>query len=71
MNKINYFYKAKFKRIPCYFQPETNELYGRNAFYDFILQLVIFIVSSSDKFKILIEHDTVTRNFLKKRNLIH
>ena len=44
MNKKDYFYYAKFYGIPVYFQPEENEMVGRNRFYNLLLDLVISVI---------------------------
>ena len=35
--------KAHYRNIPVYFNPETNEVKGRNGFYDIIVDINIFI----------------------------
>ena len=44
MNKQDIFYYAKLNGVPVYFQPEENEMVGRNRFYNFILNLVIPVI---------------------------
>jgi hypothetical protein len=34
--------KAYYRRIPCYFDVLTNELKGRNKFYDILVELNIW-----------------------------
>lgn len=34
--------KAKYRKIPAYFDMETNELYGTNWFYDKLIELNIW-----------------------------
>lgn len=34
---------AKFYSIPCYWNNDTNELKGRNWFYDFLLTIAVWI----------------------------
>lgn len=64
MNKRDIFYYARFYGIPVYFQPETNEMIGRNWFYDLLLHLIIpfelFLVDCNE-YKIEIEHRTIKR----------
>lgn len=31
--------KAYYRWIPCYFDPKTNELIGRNWFYDILVDI--------------------------------
>jgi hypothetical protein len=35
--------KAYYRRIPAYFDPETNEIMGRNKFYDILIDINIWI----------------------------
>lgn len=64
MNKKDYFYYAKFYGIPVYFQPETNEVIGRNWFYNLLLYLITpfepFFVSE-EGYKIEVENRTIKR----------
>lgn len=49
---------AFYRNIPAYFNPKTNELKGRNLFYDLLISINIFIDSEVlmiDHFPILIE----------------
>ncbi len=63
MNEKDIFYYAKLHKIPIYFQPETNEVIGRNIFCDFLLWLIEpfepFICKNG--FRIAIKHKTITR----------
>jgi hypothetical protein len=34
--------KAYYRGIPAYFDPETNELMGRNVFYDILIDINIW-----------------------------
>ena len=64
MNKKDYFYYAKFYGIPVYFQPEENEMVGRNRFYNFLLYLVIPVIlffSDAEEFGLTIENRTIKR----------
>jgi hypothetical protein len=35
--------KARYRKIPAYFNPEINELVGRNWFYDVLIRVNIWI----------------------------
>lgn len=35
--------RALYRKIPCYFNPSTNELIGTNMFYDILVWINIFI----------------------------
>ena len=60
MNKKDIFYYAKFYGIPIYFQPEENEIVGRNWLCNVILDIIEpFIIS--EQFKIKIYNKTITR----------
>lgn len=65
MNKRDIFYYAKFYGIPVYFQPEENEMVGRNRFYNFLLDLVIPVIlllfSDAEEFGLTIENRTIKR----------
>lgn len=64
MNKQDIFYYAKFYGIPVYFQPEENEIIGRNWFYDFLLNRIIIpfiLLFGVNEFAIKIEHRTIKR----------
>ena len=64
MNKKDYFYYAKFYGIPVYFQPEENEMVGRNRFYNFLLDLVIPVIiffSDAEEFGLTIANRTIKR----------
>ena len=64
MNNEDIFYYAKLYKIPIYFQPEHNEVVGRNSFCEFLLKLFILfepLFVSEEGFKIEIEHKTITR----------
>ena len=65
IEKKDIFYYAKFYGIPVYFQPEENEIVGRNWFYDFLLDLLLKLFGtflfSENVFNIKIEHKVITR----------
>lgn len=68
MNKQDIFYYAKSDGIPCYYQPEENEMVGRNRFYNFLLDLVIPVIlffSDAEEFGITIENRTIKREDIK------
>ena len=54
-------FKASFYMIPCYFEEKNNKLYGRNNFYDFLLNsiaipthlILIFLCSWVFNFELL------------------
>ncbi len=49
---------AYYRRIPAYFNPKTNELKGRNLFFDLLISVNIFIdteILKIDHFPILIK----------------
>ena len=73
MDKRDVFYYAKLHKIPIYFQPEHNEVVGRNIFCDFLLWLIqpfepLFV--SEEGFKFEIEHRTITRDELREKGLL-
>jgi len=35
--------KAYYRKIPCYFDSDTNEILGRNIFYDILIDINIWI----------------------------
>ena len=52
--------KAYYRRIPCYFNGQTNELVGRNRFYDILIDINIwfdFEILQLDELPIWIEDD--------------
>jgi len=64
MNKHDIFYYAKLNGVPVYFQPEENEMVGRNWFYNLLLDIVLtFVVffCNEEEFKIEIENRTIKR----------
>ncbi len=64
MNKRDIFYYAKFYGIPVYFQPEENEMIGRNCFYNFLLNRIVIpfvLLLDVNEFAVKIEHRTITR----------
>lgn len=40
--KIKRYRKAKYRKIPAYFDMETNEIYGRNWLFDKLIDLNIW-----------------------------
>ena len=64
LDKKDYFYYARYCKIPIYFQPETNEIIGRNWFWELLLRVIVVfepLFVSEEGFKIEIEHRTITR----------
>lgn len=64
LDKTDYFYYARYCKIPIYFQPETNEIIGRNWFCELLLRIVeVFepLFVTEEGFKIELEHRTITR----------
>lgn len=64
MDKQDIFYYAKFYGIPVYYQPEENEMIGRNWFYNFLLDWIIIpfvLFFGDDEFAVKIECRTITR----------
>lgn len=43
MDNLDGFKKAKYRGIPCYYNEETEELGGRNWFYDILVSINIFL----------------------------
>lgn len=35
--------RAYYRNIPCHFNPNTNEIEGRNRFYDFLIDIMLRI----------------------------
>lgn len=64
MDKQDIFYYAKLNGVPIYFQPEENEVVGRNWFCKLLLSIQEFFGYS--EIKIEIEHKTITREEIKK-----
>ena len=65
LNKKDYFYYARYCKIPIYFQPETNEIIGRNWFCELLLRVIVVfepLFGSEEGFRIEIEHKTITRD---------
>ena len=58
-DKRDIFYYAKLNGVPIYFQPEENEVIGRNWFCKLLLDIQEFFGYS--EFRIEIEHRTITR----------
>jgi len=54
------FKDAKYMGIPCWFNPETNELIGKNWLYDKLLQLAIWVdinIIMVESFPIKVKND--------------
>lgn len=58
-DKKDVFYFASLYGISCFFQPEENEVVGRNWFCKLLLDIQEFFRYS--EFRIEIEHRTITR----------
>lgn len=64
MNKRDIFYYVKADGIPCYYQPETNEVIPRNKLCELLMDIQIYfweIFGTPEQFKITIYHKTITR----------
>lgn len=58
--------RALYRKIPCYFDKETNEIIGRNKFYDILLDIVIWFdlnILQVEEFPIWIEMDDVDKQW--------
>ncbi len=52
--------KAYYRKIPIYFNPENNQITGRNWFYEILLNINIWIdikIVGIEEFPILMEED--------------
>lgn len=52
--------KAYYRRIPCYFNEETNEIIGRNKFYDILIDINIWFdyeILNLEELPVWIEED--------------
>ena len=52
--------KAFYRRIPAYFNEETNDIKGRNCIYDILIDINIWIdlnVIGIEEFPIIVEKD--------------
>lgn len=52
--------KARYRKIPIYFNPDTGEIKGRNKFYDILVDINIWIdikIVNIEYFPIWIEED--------------
>lgn len=64
MNKRDIFYYAKADGIPCYYQPETDEVIPRNKLCELLMDIQICfweIFGTPEQFKITIYHKTIIR----------
>ncbi len=55
---------ATYRFIPCWFNPITDELIGKNKFYNFILGIMLWIdinINEVDEFPIWIEIDDLEK----------
>lgn len=60
MEEDGYKVKAYYREIPCYFNPLNNQIWGRNDFYEILLQIAIWIdinIVLVDEFPVWIEKD--------------
>jgi len=61
MKKPEGFKNAYYRRIPCFFNENTSELTGRNKFYSFLLDCMIWIdihVFNEEGFPIWVEQES-------------
>ena len=64
MDKRDIFYYAKSDGIPCYYQPETDEIVPRNKFCGLLMDIQNWfwdIFGTPEQFKIVIYHKTIKR----------
>ncbi|PQL91008.1 hypothetical protein [Apibacter adventoris] len=60
MKKPENFKNAYYRKIPAYFNLETDELIGRNWFYDLLIEINVFVdakILMLEEFPILIKED--------------
>lgn len=60
MKKTEGFINASYRKIPAYFNLETNEIRGRNLFYDILIDINVWFdveILGIEEFPILIEKD--------------
>jgi hypothetical protein len=54
------FQKARYRRIPCFFNKDTNELIGRNFLYNILMNIVLWFdinIIYVENFNIMLEFD--------------
>ena len=69
MKKEDIFYYAKSDGIPCYFQPENNEIIPRNKLCEWLMDIQDFlwnIFGVPEEFKIVVYKKTITRQEIEK-----
>lgn len=52
--------KAKYRSIPCYYNPDTAEIKGRNMLYDLLIEINVywdFYILGLEELPIWIEED--------------
>lgn len=60
MKKPEGFKRAYYRSIPCYYNPRTEELIGRNKFYDILTTINVWWdinIIQVEEFPILIEEE--------------
>lgn len=70
-DKKDIFYYAKLNGIPVYFQPEENEVVGRNKVCEWLLDNCVIPLSEYTGYEIKLYHKTITREELKKKGVIN
>lgn len=69
MNKEDIFYYAKSDGIPCYFQPENNEIIPRNKLCEILMNIqekLWDVFGTPEEFKIVVYKKTITRQEIEK-----
>lgn len=69
MTKQDIFYYAKADGIPCYYQPETEEIIPRNKLCELLMDIQNWfwdIFGTPEQFKIVIYHKAIIRQKIEK-----
>ena len=56
--------KARYRGIPCYWNPVNDEIVGRNWFYDKLIDIMIWIdlvIIDVDEFPLWVEIDEIEK----------
>ena len=70
MNKRDIFYYATVEGVPCYYQPETEEIIPRNKLCELLMNVQDWFwnrFGAPDKFTIVIHKKTITRERIEER----